>query len=489
MQLKKELGDTEFSSQTDSEVIAHLLAKLHKDNPLDSLREVCLRLRGSYALAVIFCDQPDKIFVARKNSPVVVGCGGGRGVVCSDINSTRDCPEIFVLEEENLAVVEANKVQIYDFNLNKLRGVSVKFEKDIEGDSLQSYPHFMLKEIDEVSKVLRQTMQKYLKIDDFSLIFDEKRLKNVEMLLIVGCGTAYNAGRIGGEIIERECKIKVECQLASELTGKTFLQPPNTLAIFVSQSGETADTLRAVEFCKEHGLKTLAVTNVKNSSISRVCDFVLYTHAGKEVAVASTKAFNCQVAVLYLFASYLKSLKEDVDYVEEESTRLLEVSNQIEGLEIDGQCQEIANLIGGEKSIYMIGRGLDYLLAKESALKLKEITYIHCEAFPAGELKHGTISLIEEGTIVFAFATCKQTLPKMLSSIKEVQSRGARVILLTQFDDIQEAFLTIKLKSLPEKYMPLYAVVYMQKIAYYTSTALGNNPDKPRSLAKSVTVE
>ncbi|MBQ8792189.1 MAG: SIS domain-containing protein, partial [Clostridia bacterium] len=238
-----------------------------------------------------------------------------------------------------------------------------------------------------------------------------------------------------------------------------------------------------------HGLKTLAVTNVKNSSISRVCDFVLYTHAGKEVAVASTKAFNCQVAVLYLFASYLKSLKEDVDYVEEESTRLLEVSNQIEGLEIDGQCQEIANLIGGEKSIYMIGRGLDYLLAKESALKLKEITYIHCEAFPAGELKHGTISLIEEGTIVFAFATCKQTLPKMLSSIKEVQSRGARVILLTQFDDIQEAFLTIKLKSLPEKYMPLYAVVYMQKIAYYTSTALGNNPDKPRSLAKSVTVE
>ncbi|MBE7074123.1 MAG: glutamine--fructose-6-phosphate transaminase (isomerizing) [Clostridiales bacterium] len=486
--LKSSFNDSDFVSQTDTEVVVHLLEKMDNGNPLETLRNVCELLEGSYALAVICSDWPNEIFVAKKESPVVVGCGEGFGVVCSDLNSIEECEKIFILDEENLAVVGRNCVEIYDYKLNKQVKKSINIERENDSFEVENHPHYMCKEINETPKVLLKTIEKYEKIDDFLCVFDKIDLKSIDKLLIIGCGTAYHAGKIGGEIIEKECKIKTETMLASEFISKEFLYDQKTLAVFISQSGETADTLKAISRCKENGISTLAITNVKNSTITRVCDYVIYTYAGKEIAVASTKAFNCQVALIYLFSAFLKSVKEGKDYLREEGEQLKKVAEKIRQTNNDLWCKKIAEKIKNEKSIYMIGRGLDYLLAKESALKLKEISYIHCEAMPAGELKHGTISLIENGSKVFAFCSVDEVAGLMEANIKEVQSRGADVVAISRFG-VSCGAECVKVDNLLEKYFPVYAVVYMQKIAYYTSLALGINPDKPRSLAKSVTVE
>ncbi|MBQ8909306.1 MAG: glutamine--fructose-6-phosphate transaminase (isomerizing) [Clostridia bacterium] len=488
-QLKNELVGVEFASQTDTEVVAHLLQKHYNGNPLVALGEVCKKLKGSFALAIINVEHPNKIYVARKNSPAFVGVDKTCGVVCSDVNSMKSVENIFLVGEENIAVIECGNVEIYNFNLNKLKPKKIVVDKEFKSSGKENYPHFMLKEIEEIPKVLFKTIEKYKNSSDFLEKIDKNCIKDVDNLLIVGCGTAYNAGRIGGEIIEKECGIKVDCVLASELMTKAFLYNRSTLAVFISQSGETADTLRAVELCKQHGLKCLAVTNVKNSSITRFCDYVIYTYAGAEIAVASTKAFNCQVAVMFLLSAYFKYIKQGEDFIAQEYRQLLKVVGVLEKMNIDDVCKQIAEEIQNEKSLYMIGRGQDYLLAEESSLKLKEISYIHSEAYPAGELKHGTISLVEMGTFVFAFATTEKTLAKMAANIKEVQSRGAKVIALSQYKITEKLHRQIVLENLPEKYLPIVAVVYMQRIAYYTSVMLGNNPDKPRSLAKSVTVE
>ncbi|MBO5394960.1 MAG: glutamine--fructose-6-phosphate transaminase (isomerizing) [Clostridia bacterium] len=488
-QLKNIIPQEWLQSETDSEVVAHLLQIFYKQNILECVCDVCSRLSGSFALAIICADEKDKIFVARKNSPLVVGYDENCGVVCSDLNSAGGLANVFVVDDSNLGFVEKGGLQLYNFALEKVEGEVIKVDQEENSTEGKTYPHFMLKEIEQIPAVIEKTADSQGDFIHLSTILDRDVFSKFQKFLIIGCGTAYHAGRVGGEVIERVCKKSCCCEIASEFCHKTFLYDLSTLAIFVSQSGETADTLKALRLCHEKGLKTLAITNVKNSTITREADYVLYCSAGAEIAVASTKAFNAQLCVFYIFAAYLKSLQEGKDYVSDEKLKLKGIAGVISQLEIDGVCKEIACQIKDSPSLYMIGRGMDYILALEASLKLKEISYIHSEAYPAGELKHGTLSLIEEGTFVFAFASSYETLSKNLSNIKEVQARGGKVIMLSPFEVDEDVYKQIKLESVDELYMPLYAVVYMQKIAYYTTCMLGHNPDKPRSLAKSVTVE
>ena len=487
-ELKKSLSNIKFESETDSEVAVQLFQKYFDGNVLSTIAEVCKKLKGSFAFAIIYAAEPEKIYFARKNSPVAVAFDKKCGVICSDLNTIGNFPNLFLVKNECLGYVEKGNAAFFDFQLNNVIGEKINIEKVEKEEKEKSYPHFMIKEIEEIPNSLRKTLEKYQSVSEFDGVFKAFDLKSVEEFLIIGCGTAFHAGMVGGRVIEEECKKKVCVEIASEFLHKEFLYSKNTLAIFVSQSGETADTLKAVKLCKEHGLKTLAITNVKNSSICSEVDFVLYTSAGKEVAVASTKAYNCQLCVFYLLSAYIKSLLFEKDFVQNEKKNIKKICNQMEKLQIDGLCREIADNIKDSKSIYMIGRGFDHLLSLEAALKLKEISYIHCEAMAAGELKHGTISLIENGTFVFAFGLGNYA-NKTLSNVSEVISRGGKVILFSQKEESNECYKHIKTEKIEEKYIPLYAVVYMQKVAYYTSVALGYNPDKPRSLAKSVTVE
>lgn len=488
-ELRKEIDDGWIVSETDSEVVAHLLQKYYFGNVIEAIACVCKKLRGSYALAIVFDGAEDEIYAARKNSPVVVGCSETCGVVCSDLQAMPALNEVYILENETLACVKRGKLEFFDFDLTKRNLSALDLTREDNSTSKDGYPHFMLKEIEEIPCVVQKTAFSYNNFEKLSTLFDVENLRETKNILIVGCGTAYHAGLVGGEVIERWCKIKTNCVLASELLHKEFLFDEQTLAIFVSQSGETADTLKAVALCKGKGLKTLAITNVKNSSITRECDFVLYTLAGKECAVASTKAYNAQLAVFYLFAAFLKEIRGKEGSVEECYYKLIEISKKIEGIQIDKIVQTISEEICHSQSIYMIGRGMDYFLALESALKLKEISYIHCEAYPSGELKHGTLSLIEEGSFVFAFATSKETFDKNISNAKEVSARGGKVIFISPFETEENFSKIIKVEQLESLFMPLYAVVYMQKLAYFTACRLGRNPDKPRGLAKSVTVE
>ena len=487
--LKKEIGHDLFQSSTDSEVVAHLLQIYYNGDAVATLCEVCKKIEGSFALAVIFEGEEESIFVARKNSPAVVGFDGQCGVVCSDIGSMPKLENVFVLEEESVCKLKKDEAVFFDFEMNKKELTTVQIDEEFLSTEKGAFPHYMLKEIAEIPQSIEKTGFIYRNFVNFSTSLAPQEFKGFNSFLIIGCGTAYHAGLVGQMTIEKECKLRCDCLLASELGNREFLYKSDTLAIFVSQSGETADTLKAVMLCKEKGLKTMAVTNVKNSSITRLCDYVLFTAAGKELAVASTKAYNCQVALLSLFSAYIAQLNGKKNSVEKRYEEILKISKLIENLEIDEFAKQIANDIKESQSLYMIGRGADYLLAMEGALKLKEISYIHCEAYPAGELKHGTLSLIEENVFVFAFANDKKNLGKLISNAKEVVSRKGKVIFVSPYETDEEFYCKIQAEEVEEIFIPLYNVVLMQKIAYYTAILLGRNPDKPRGLAKSVTVE
>lgn len=489
MQLKTEIDKDWFCSDTDSEVVAHLLEKYFNGNPLETFALVCRKLKGSFALAVVYEGEKECIFVARQNSPAVVGCNGEMAVVSSDISAVEGVNEVYFLENENIALVRKNELSFFDFNLNKMSLNSVKVDEESLSTEKGDFPHFMLKEIEEVGQVIQKTAFQYKDFTNLSTILPSQEFAKFKHFLIIGCGTAYHAGLVGADTIEKTCKIKCTCLLASELCCKEFLYDKDTLAIFISQSGETADTLKAAAYCKDNGLKTLAICNVKNSSITRACDYVLYTLAGREFAVASTKAYNAQLVVFYLFAAYLQAIKGHEKMLKECYANLVGIAKIIESQQVDKAAREIANNIKNCQSLYMIGRGMDYNLALESSLKLKEISYIHSEAYPAGELKHGTLSLIDRQSFVFAFACCKNTLTKTLGNVKEVAARGGKVILITPYKVEEEVFRLLQIEEVEELFVPLYASVLMQKIAYFTACELGRNPDKPRGLAKSVTVE
>ncbi|MBQ8687084.1 MAG: glutamine--fructose-6-phosphate transaminase (isomerizing) [Ruminococcus sp.] len=488
-----------FSSDTDTEVAAKLLDYNYNGSPIETITETIRDLEGSYALGIIFADHPNVVYAVRKESPLIVGVGENESFIASDVPAVLDyTKDYYLLEHEEIAVLTESGVQIYDSFGRKIQKELKTADWDVEAIGKGGYEHFMLKEIHEQPTAIRNTIMPRIKdglpnLEECGITLDT--LRNFRQIFIVACGTAMHAGMVGKYVIEKIARVPVIVDIASEFRYRNPIVGEGDLVIIISQSGETADSKAAMHLAKKMGAKTLAIVNAMGSSIAREADMLIYTHAGPEIAVASTKAYMVQIAVMYLFAFEMALAVGKID--EDECRRLVamleETPEMIERLlEKKEMTQYIASSLITADSLLYIGRGLDYALSMEGSLKLKEISYIHSESYAAGELKHGTISLIHDGMPVIAVATQKELFDKTVSNIQEVKSRGAKVILICR-DSYEPETNTADLKfGLPEfddLLMPMIAVVPLQLIAYYTSVHKGNDVDKPRNLAKSVTVE
>ncbi len=502
MQLREWLTQkgVDFRSETDTEVIAHLINHFLEGDLKSAVSKVIGMLRGSYALAVISESFPDEIVCVRKDSPLVVGVGKGENLIASDIPAileyTRD---IYFLENNEIAVVRKDRVKLYDSMLMPIQRDVFTVEWDISQAEKAGYPHFMIKEIEEQPRALADTLNP--RVQDGKISFDETGvtddvMKNIKKITIIACGTAYHASYMGKYMIERLARVPVEVEIASEFRYKNPILDQDTFVIVVSQSGETADTIAALREAKQRGAYVMAITNVVGSSVAREADGVFYTRAGLEIAVASTKAYTTQLMALYMFCFQLAYAQGMLDeekyksYVAELQTMGDKAAQMMEKQEL---LQKFAYEHFTEHSVFYIGRGLDYALAMEGSLKLKEISYIHSEAYAGGELKHGTIALIEKGTLVVAILTQGDLLEKCVSNVKEVKARGAVVMVITQ-EKYKELVADIadKLVLVPDGIdcmATIPAMVPMQTFAYYMAVQKGCDVDKPRNLAKSVTVE
>ncbi|WP_432633004.1 glutamine--fructose-6-phosphate transaminase (isomerizing) [Brachyspira sp.] len=492
-----------FVSETDTEVAANLIDSLYDGNPLLAIKKAIEIIEGSYAFAIIFKDKLDKVYAIRKGAPLIVALGKdgkNENFIASDIPAILKYTNKYILmEEENIAELQKDKVAIYDKDLKELKPAINEANWTLEQAEKSGYEHFMIKEIHEQPKAILDTIEPRIVhgIPDFKRdnILDENFWTYFDRVYIVGCGTAMHAAMIGKRLIEDNCRIPVECEIASEFRYKNPILTDKTLAIFVSQSGETADTLAALNLVKEKGCKSLAIVNVNGSSIARASDYVIYTYAGPEISVASTKAYSVQVAIMYLITfkiSLARKLKNENDIkilirnmlnAIDSINKLLDMSEEIKKLCVD--YKEVG-------SIFFMGRDLDYYQVMEGALKMKEISYIHCEAYAGGELKHGVISLITEGTSVVALAIQEKILNKMISNIKEVVSRGAKVLLFAKegMNIDKDAYdKIIYLPNIEDMFMPIASIIALQLLAYHTAVVRGCDVDKPRNLAKSVTVE
>lgn len=487
-----------FESETDTEVAAKLFDAYYHGDPFEALCRGLSKIKGSYAFGVLFRDFPDRIFAVRKDSPLIVGVGENENFIASDIPAILKYTKNYILLEENeIAVITEKAVDVFDLDGELIKKQVLTADWDVEAAEKGGFPHFMLKEIFDQPKALRDTISPRIVdgIPYFDSLTEGGSFKQFERIHIVACGTAMHAGVVGKYAIENLAKIPVDVDIASEFRYRDPILNQNDLVIIISQSGETADTLAALRLAKNRGAKTLAVVNVVGSSIAREADGVIYTWAGPEIAVASTKAYSVQVAVMYLLAVKIALCKENLDQTGavslcKEIMRLPEaveeVMNQTE------KCQHLASLYQNAHSLFFIGRGMDYAVSMEGSLKLKEISYIHSEAYAAGELKHGTISLIVEGTPVIAVATQSALYGKTVSNIREVKSRGAKVLMLCRESaaSVREyCDHAIKLPDFPDILMPSLAVVPLQLFAYSMAVLRGCDVDKPRNLAKSVTVE
>ena len=490
----------EFKSATDTEVIPNLIHYYYNGNLFEAVVKATEKLEGSYALGVVSGQEPDKIVAVRKDSPLIVGIGQGETFIASDIpavlNYTRD---IYLLEDNEFVVLTNEGVEVFEANGDKIKKEIYKVTWNEDEAEKGGYDSFMLKEIHEQPKAIKDTMagrvalNEKVNLGDFKLTSEE--LENMDRIYIVACGTAYNAGLMGKVAIEDLARIPVEVAIASEFRYRNPIVTNKTLIVTLSQSGETADTLAVLRDAKKIGAKTLAITNVVGSSISREADSVIYTMAGPEIAVASTKAYTTQAVVMNLLGMYLADLKGLLKSEEEAEIKnaLLELPSKVEEvLNQKAQIAKIAKLISQEKDLFYLGRDVDYALAIEGALKIKEIAYIHSEAYAGGELKHGTIALIEPGTKIIALLTQSNLKDKMISNIREVKSRGAEIIGiayenqevdLSVFDEI------IRIPQISTRIAPILGAVVLQLLAYYVATERGCDIDKPRNLAKSVTVE
>lgn len=492
-----------FVSETDTEVAANLIDSLYDGNPLLAIKKAIEIIEGSYAFAIIFKDKLDKVYAIRKGAPLIVAIGKdgkNENFIASDISAILKYTNKYILmEEENIAELQKDRVAIYDKDLKELKPSINEANWTLEQAEKSGYEHFMIKEIHEQPKAILDTIEPRIVhgIPDFKRdnILDENFWTYFDRVYIVGCGTAMHAAMIGKRLIEDNCRIPVECEIASEFRYKNPILTDKTLAIFVSQSGETADTLAALNLVKERGCKSLAIVNVNGSSIARASDYVIYTYAGPEISVASTKAYSVQVAIMYLITfkiSLARKLKNESDIkiliknmlnAIDSINKLLDMSEEIKKLCVD--YKEVG-------SIFFMGRDLDYYQVMEGALKMKEISYIHCEAYAGGELKHGVISLITEGTSVVALAIQEKILNKMISNIKEVVSRGAKVLLFAKegMNIDKDAYdKIIYLPNIEDMFMPIASIIALQLLAYHTAVVRGCDVDKPRNLAKSVTVE
>lgn len=486
-----------FSSDTDTEVAAHLINHFYDGNLFEAVRSAMGMLEGSYALGVVSQDDPETIVAARKDSPLVVGIGDKENLIASDIPAlleyTRD---VIFLEDKEIAVINQNGAKVYDEFGQEQKREPYHVDWDAEQAEKGGYEHFMLKEIHEEPKVMTDTLKlKDGRIDLKSIGIDESTISGIKKVGIIACGTAYHAGMVGKYIIEDLARIPVEVEIASEFRYRKPIIAEGQLVIIISQSGETADTLAAMREAKKNGAKIAAVVNVVGSTIAREADAVLYTHAGPEIAVASTKAYNTQLVAVYMIALELARLSSTIEIDEYE--RLVKGLSEIpmlteKVLDTKNQLQRIASENFAKPSVFFIGRGLDYVLSMEASLKLKEISYIHSEAYAAGELKHGTIALIEDGTLVVAIATQTKLFEKTISNIKEVKARGAKVLAVCfEGCDMPEdvADEVVYIPKADDIFAPILTVTPMQLFAYYMSVEKGCDVDKPRNLAKSVTVE
>jgi len=491
-----------FESDTDTEVVAQLLDYYYQSmpkNPIETIIRTMKDLEGSYALGIVFADFPNMVYAIRKESPLIVGLGEGENFIASDVTAilqyTRD---YYLLEHGEIAVLSENGVEVYDTHHQKIEKERKTADWDVSAAEKGGYPHFMIKEIHEQPTAIKTTITP--RISDGLPNLEEcgitpEKLKEFRQIHVVACGTAMHAGMVGKYVIEKLAKVAVNVDIASEFRYREPLIGEGDLVIIISQSGETADSLAALRLAKELGAKTLAIVNAKGSSIAREADMLIYTHAGPEIAVASTKAYMVQIAVMYLFAFELALAKGAIDETEcRRLTALLqETPKQIEYiLEHKEMSQMIADKLITADSLLYIGRGLDYALSMEGSLKLKEISYIHSESYAAGELKHGTISLITEEMPVIAVATQQDLFDKTISNVKEVKARGAKVILVSResYHPTKDvADYQFGLPEFDDLLMPMLAVVPLQLIAYYTAVHKGTDVDKPRNLAKSVTVE
>ncbi len=488
-----------FESETDTETVAKLLDYYYDGNPLDTIIRVLAEIEGSYALGIIFRDFPGRIYAVRKDSPLIIGVGENENFIASDVPAIlKYTRNYYLIEQDEICELTSDKITIYDTRKNILSKELQTATWDIDAAEKGGYEHFMLKEIHEQPKAVKMTVSPRVKngMPDFSETgLTQEQLKAYNQIFIVACGTAMHAGMVGKYVIEKLARLPVIVDIASEFRYRQPLIGKGDLLIVISQSGETADTLAALKLGKELGADTLAIVNVVGSSIAREADMVLYTNAGPEISVASTKAYSVQIAAMYLFAfeiAYAKgriSKQECEKYVSE----LMEIPDYIEKtMECEQICQQTAAKLINADSLLYIGRGLDYALSMEGSLKLKEISYIHSESYAAGELKHGTISLVTSHMPVIAVATQTALIEKTVSNIKEVKARGAMVVLVCDEElDIEDgiADCVIRLPKTDEILMPSVAAVPLQLIAYYTSVLKGCDVDKPRNLAKSVTVE
>lgn len=490
-----------FVSDTDTEVIAHLASHLWDGDLASTMHKVAGRLRGSYALAMVHSEIPDSIVVTRKESPLVIGEGEKEMFVASDISALLSHTRSFkLLEDHQVAVVYSDRVDIRDREGKPVELASMHVDWDADAAEKGGYEHFMLKEMMEQPKVVRDTIRPRITTHKDSITFagvalDKRMLERMNKIFITACGTAYHAGMVAKYLFEHLANIPVEVEFASEFRYRNPLVDEKTLAIVISQSGETADTLAALREAKRLGAHVLAIVNTVGSSIAREADDVIYTWAGPEIAVASTKAYIAQLSVIHLLAVHMATLRHTMDknavfsYIAE----LEKIPRKIEMiLEQRHVVQQLAARFAHGGDIFFIGRGFDYNIAMEGSLKLKEISYIHSEAYAAGELKHGTIALIEKGTFIAALCTQSSMIDKMIANIKEVKARGAQVLAITceRFNDVsQVADMVLYLPDTPDVLVPILAVVPLQLFAYYCAIERQCDVDKPRNLAKSVTVE
>ena len=489
-----------FLSETDTEVVAQLVDYYYKDDIMDAVTKALSRLEGSYALGILCVDCPDQIIAARKDGPLVLGYGDGCNFLASDVTAViKHTRDVSYMEDGEIAVLTADSIKVYDSLLNPVEKEHFTVDWEISAAEKGGYEHFMIKEIMEQPDALRKCLFPRIKnhkvvLEDLTL--DEEYIRSLHKIDIVACGSSYHVGMVSKYFLESLLRVPVEVSLASEFRYCEPIVDEHTLVIVISQSGETADTLAALRQAKKLGARTLGVVNVVGSSIAKECDDVLYTWAGPEIAVATTKAYSTQLGVLYLlglhFADVLDRLSpERYDALVRQLLLLPSCLEQV--LEQKENIQYLASHYFNHESIFFIGRNIDYAMGLEGSLKLKEISYIHSEAYAAGELKHGTISLIEPGTLVVALATYGKLFDKTMSNIVEVKSRGADIIALTTEEHKaameSQASGIILVPELDPMFMPSLAVVPLQLFAYYVALNRGCDIDKPRNLAKSVTVD
>lgn len=488
-----------FLSQTDTEVIAHLIEYYYNGDMVETVRKVINKLEGSYALGVLSCYAPDTFYAVRKDSPLVIGLGEDANFIASDMPAVLNRTRNFILiDDGEIAAVSPAEVTIYNRNREIVEKESFTVDWDVTAAEKNGYPHFMLKEIFEQPKAVEATLSPRIKGDEIVLdkiLLTDEQIRGIAKINVVACGSAYHAGMIGKYFIEKLCRIPVEIDVASEFRYRTPIIDEKTLTVVISQSGETADTLAALREAKKLGSRVLSIVNVVGSSIARESDDVLYTWAGPEIAVATTKGYTTQVAALMLIGLKLAKVRGTVtseQYAEilSDIKALPEQIRQVLDRNVE-QLQYLSSQYFASNDAFFIGRGMDYALALEGALKLKEISYIHAESYAAGELKHGTISLIEKGSLVIAVCADKRLREKMLSNIKEVKTRGATIIALAPrgTDIAGEVDHVVLLPECGEDTYPPVAVVALQLLGYYIASARGCDIDKPRNLAKSVTVE